>query len=206
MKEKFWDERPIPTGTGGWNSPGGSGTGGSGGAGDGSGWGGGGTSDTGSSSGSGGSGGGSGIGPDEIWFELIGDWTIHEQLMLLDGEGYVLLSPEGEILQGMNGCIDIKVECQIQGDSGGRHVRCLLLTNSLDPEVTGTLLDKFPASSTKLFVRWQTGHYPHGSINTARFRINGKVSSWFKLPLQGSYVEFAEVAVRDGIVNVKYLL
>ena len=190
MKEPFWDERPIPTENGGW-----SGSGGSGGSGGGGGsWGGGGVS------------GGGGTDPDEIWFELFGNWAIHEQLILLDGEGYVLLSPEGEILQGMNGCIDIKVECQIRGDSSGRHVRCLLLTNSLDPQITGTLLDKFPASSTRLFVRWQKGHYPHNSINTARFRINGEVSSWFKLPLQGSYVEFAEVAVRDGIVNVKYLL
>jgi hypothetical protein len=199
MKEPFWDERPTPSG-GGWFNPfwslenpewyGG----GRWGSWRGYNWGVGGWSDDG------------GFDFDEIWFELTGEWTLHEQLILLDGEGYVLLSPEGEILQGMNGCINIKVECQIQGDSGGQHVRCLLLTNSLDPEVTGTLLDKFPASSTKLFVRWQTGHYPHSSINTARFRINGKVSSWFTLPLQGSYVEFAEVAVRDGIVSVKYLL
>lgn len=187
MKEFYIDERPVPSENGGWGAVSGI------------------VSGIISGGGWGGSGGGGGSGPDEMWFELKGDWTIHEQLILLDGEGYILLSPEGEVLQGMNGCIDIKVECQIHGDSAGQHVRCLLLTNSLDPEVTGTLLDQFPASSTRLFVRWQKGHYPHSSINAARFRIDGKVSSWFKLPLQGSYVEFAEVGVRNGKVYVKYL-
>lgn len=189
MNEFYIDERPVPSENGGWGAVSGTVSGIISG-----GWG-----------GSGGGGGGD-FGPDEIWFELKGDWTIHEQLTLLDGNGYILLSQDGEILQGMNGCIDIKVECQIHGDSGGRHVRCLLLTNSLDPEITGTLLDQFPASATKLFVRWQKGHYPHDTINTARFKINGKISRWVKLPLTGSYIEIAELTIRNGNVFVKYLI
>lgn len=203
MKEFYQNERPVDGTSGGGGGWGGSSSGSGGGSGGGGGsWGG-------SAGGGGGSAEGGGFGSSiepEKWFIIEGKWKIHEQLMLLDGNGYILLSQDGEILQGMNGCIDIKVECQIHGDSGGRHVRCLLLTNSLDPEITGTLLDQFPASATKLFVRWQKGHYPHDTINTARFKINGKISRWVKLPLTGSYIEIAELTIRNGNVFVKYLI
>ena len=209
MSEFYRDEVPATTPGQGGGSAGGSWGGGSGGGG-GGGWTGGGGWGGGGAGGSGGSGGGGSSSPpttEEIWHLLTGTLATSYPQILTHGDGFIQTDPDGYLLFGSSGCIEIKVYCQIQGTNSSYHVACILpafhidtISNNVDGNVLGNL--RLLNGAVRFKAKWQPGHYDYASLHTVRFRIAGQVTPWVKLPLGGDYLDVAEITVRDGQITV----
>lgn len=200
MSDPYWNEHPeLDKPDDPWG-----GSGGGGGSGSGTGWGGGGGWGSGGGGGSGGSGGGGGSGssfpmdPEEIWHHLAGDWFSNAPLILTDGTGLILSDSTGTILTGVDGCIKIKVECQIQGTDSAEHIRCIILRtvlNTGEKEGFNTIMEQLTQTGRiTLAGCWQAGHYDHEQLHTVRFRINKElVTGWIHLPLNPGLQNIADL-------------
>ena len=213
MSEFYLDEKPknpLPPefeGEGGdWGGSGGGGGGGGGSP----------VTDFGSWGG-GGNGGGGGDEPSspepgqEIWYIVLnGSMKTSLYQLLTDGEGRLLMNVSGDILTGgETGCVEILIECQIEGDASGSHVRCLLLSFVLEtPDASAdfdsnTLLENLthlPDGKIRIRAKWQTGHYDYSRLHTVRFRIggeNGKVTAWEKLSME-NYIDIIVLKIKAG--------
>ena len=215
MPDFYLDEHPKPQEPSQWGTDTTDGSGGGGGGGGGSGgaiggiaWGG----------GAGGGGGGSGgepstpnewPEPEEPWY-LVSSWKHSQTEVLLNGEDFIQACGPW-ILKGDKGCMELVVKAQIQGDSGGSHVRCILLSFSMSgrSEIAGDpfewLFGKIPVINGTMTLRakWQAGHWPYDSIHTARFKLlstddDGVISPWMKLPLAQPYIDIACIDVVHG--------
>eukprot|EP00831_Metopus_contortus_P076714 TRINITY_DN7096_c0_g1_i2.p1 TRINITY_DN7096_c0_g1~~TRINITY_DN7096_c0_g1_i2.p1 ORF type:complete len:234 (-),score=47.99 TRINITY_DN7096_c0_g1_i2:186-887(-) len=178
------------------------------------------TQSTWGSGGIGGDGGGGGGGIDwggdseeeqqEIWY-LLSSWVFSQTAVLLNGEGFIQMC-KNWVLKGDKGCMELVIKAQIQGDPGGVHARCILLAFTMSDR-SGTendpfdwLFGKVPVINGTMTIRakWQAGHYPYGTINTARFKLfsedekDAVITPWIKLPLGEPYVDIAVIDVVHG--------
>ena len=221
MPDFYLDERPKeqePSQCGTDTTDGSGGGGGGGGSGGGIGgiaWGGGG----------GGSGGGSSGGPstpnewpepEEPWY-TVSSWNHSQTEILLNGEGH-LQACGPWILKGLKGCIELYVKAQIQGDSGGSHVRCILLSFSMSGRSGATsdpfewLFGNVPVVNGTMTLRakWQAGHWPYDSIHTARFKLiaeddDGIITPWVKLSMS-NYLDIAAIDIIHGQLVINSLM
>lgn len=158
--------------------------------------------------GSGGGGGGSGDDKPEDWF-TVGIWGMTGSFLpLVDGSD-VLLMHNGLVLESVSGCVRVELECQVDGDSSGEHVRCIILElvyqygDTTKSFIGGLLAD----GDIIVKAKWQSGHYNYASISKVRFRLKNdpnSVSPWVKLPFDvviGKNVML--LTIRDGIVSIK---
>ena len=206
MSDPFWNEHPQPTPDNPWGGSGGSSSGGS--SSGGGGWGSGSGSGSGTGSGSGGGDSGTGspgtgsgssfpMDPEEIWHPLAGDFFSNTPVILTDGTGLILTDGAGRILTGVDGCIKIKVECQIQGTDSAEHIRCIILRTILqtgEKDGFNTVMEQLTRTGRiTLGACWQEGHYNHEILHTVRFRINKNVTPWIYLPLNPEMQFVAEL-------------
>ena len=196
MSEFYRNEKPTPSPGGYWGGGGGGGGGGS----PGGYWGGG---------GGGGTSPGTPSEPSEpTWHLIYGSLQSSFPQILTGGDGFIQLDSSGYILAGSSGCIDVSIYCQIQGTNSSSHVDCILLAFVIDNSASSVDYDamlanlRLPNGSVRIRAKWQAGHYDYTSIHTVRFRIAGQVTPWVKLPLGSSYLDVAEIAVRNGQITV----
>ena len=191
MAEFYRNEKTDPSSGGYWGGGSGGGSGGGGGY-----WGGG-TSP------------GTPSGPEEQpWHLIQGSLQTSFPQIFTNGDGFIQMDASGHILAGSSGCMDLSIYCQIQGTNSSYHVDCILLAFVIDK--SGSNVDynamlanlRLPNGAVRIRAKWQAGHYDYASLHTVRFRIAGQVTPWVRLPLGGSYLDMAEIAVRDGQIIV----
>ena len=110
----------------------------------------------------------------------------------------ILTDGTGMILTGVDGCLKIKVECQIQGTDSAEHLRCIILRTVLhtgEKEGFNTIMEQLTATGRiTLAGCWQAGHYDHTLLHTVRFRINEEwITDWIHLPLNPSLQNIADL-------------
>ena len=146
----------------------------------------------------------------DLWY-LLSSWGFSQTAILLNGDGF-LQGCDPWILKGDKGCMELKIEAQIQGDSGGAHIRCILLTFTMSERTGSTnnpfdwLFGNVPVIDGTMTIRakFQAGHWDYVKLNTVRFRILDELTTpWIKLPLGNPYVDVATIDIVHGqfIIN-----
>lgn len=164
----------------------------------------------------GGGNGGGGGSSAEVWYDLIdGSWGMTTPVLLTDGSGTLLTDGSGNILKGVDGCLSIDIDCQIQGEDG-KHVRCIILRSimsELDTQTEETsanflLQNLVGRGRITLAACWQAGHWDYASVHTVRFRIrDGQdqevITSWIKLAMNPSCTNFAELLLDETGLHIQ---
>ncbi|MDD5729408.1 MAG: hypothetical protein PHV59_12680 [Victivallales bacterium] len=155
--------------------------------------------------------------PDQDQWHVLSSWNHSQTEVLLNGDGY-LQGCGPWVLKGSNGCLELIVKAQIDGDDSGYHARCILFSFTMSERSGETndpyewLFGNIPVLNGTMTLRakWQAGHWDYEKIHTVRFKImmseddeDGVITPWVKLPLGSPYVDIANIDIVHGqlIIN-----
>lgn len=135
-----------------------------------------------------------GIG-ENPWFELFSKWGYTTPVMRIINSN-MFAKHKNMLITGSTPCMKFEVFTQIEGDSIGYHVSCLL--------TKFVFSDNEEEKIMTLFVKWQKGHYDIASIHSARFKIFDVISQFKKIDFD--FVPIALFSVEKyNIKLLKYL-
>ncbi|MBO7329260.1 MAG: hypothetical protein J6W00_10880 [Lentisphaeria bacterium] len=155
----------------------------------------------------GGEGGGGGGGGDNKWY-LLGAWTVDFPLLLTDSHGRLLCGKDDLLLYSSGGCLKLKIECQIAGDEGGKHVECILIAvdamEKSNGRIESNMLENLLLNGyLSVTAKWQAGHYNIDNIHTVRFRLNeSEITPWIRIPLDATPCEIMQIKIVDGQIRL----
>ena len=155
----------------------------------------------------GGDGGSGGVGEDNKWY-LLGAWTVDFPLLLTDSYGRLLCGKDDLLLYSSGGCLKLKIECQIAGDSAGEHVECILIAvdamEKANGRIESNILENLLLNGyLSVTAKWQAGHYNIDNIHTVRFRLNeSEITPWIRIPLDATPCEIMQIKIVDGQIRL----
>ena len=151
--------------------------------------------------------GGTGSETEGKW-HLLGAWQVDFPLLLTDSYGRLLCGKNDLLLYSSGGCLKLKLECQIEGDDGGRHVECILIAvNAMEKangNQEGNMLENLLLNGyLSVTAKWQAGHYNIDNVHTVRFRLNeSEITPWIRIPLDSTPLEVMQIKIVDGQIHL----